>query len=168
MFNFFKNKNRSQALEPTPTAKGAANNANIRYEPTLIPNLKKDHKKMSSIYVEIENAYHAGKAADIRRFLIEFKDLLTGHILKENISLYAYMKYNLKNDPINYELMQSMQKEMGDIGRVVYRFLDKSTKSTAVYDVEFKREFDQIVNALVRRMQNEENQLYSIYTEPTD
>jgi hypothetical protein len=92
--------------------------------------------------------------------------VLTGQLLRENISLYAYLKYNLSDDPINLELMQSMQREMGEIGRVVFRFLKPASVESTQHGAEFKKDFDDIGAAFVSRIQSEENVLYPIYGEP--
>lgn len=162
MFGFIKIKKK-----PTknPITKFAPN-TKIRHDVNLIHTLTSEHRMLLAIYRRIEATYNKKQYSALPSLLLEFKDLLTGHLLKENVSLYVYLKYSLIDDPSNFELMQSMQNEMSTIGRIVFRFLKMATSENVQYDENFKREFDSIGLALVRRIQNEESMLYPIYGEP--
>lgn len=166
MFGFLKRKRKVTPIAGVKSRVRYAPNTKIRYDRNLITVFKDDHKKLLEIYQRIDIAYGNNDSVVIRRLLRQFKNLLTGHLLRENVSLYAYLKYNLSDDPINLELMQSMQREMGEIGRVVFRFLKKATDQSARYNEAFKKDFDDIGAALVTRIQNEERVLYPIYGEP--
>jgi len=171
MFGLFRsrkesNKHSKKQHDDVVGSELYAPNTRIRYDNNLIHNLTNEHRLLLDLYRKIEAAYSHRHMRLLPELLIEFKDLLIGHLLKENVNLYVYLKYSLQDDPTNLELMKHMQEEMGEIGRVIFRFLKEATAENAIYDDQFKKEFDGIGNALVRRIKNEEIMLYPIYLEP--
>lgn len=168
MFNFFKRK------KPTPDKTNTAKHhyapeTHIKYDENLVPSLIDEHQLLLSSFTQTLHAFEANNAGDTRKNLIQFKDLLRGHLLKENTLLYVYLKYATKKDEYSNELVTEMQVEMGKIGREVFNFLKKWTDPDAQYfDNEFGQQLKDIGAILTKRIENEENSLYVIYKEPSE
>jgi hypothetical protein len=162
MWKFFSRK-KAKVAEPSAEY---VPGTQLSYDPTLITKLTADHRELIDLYKGCAAAY--GKSdKKLAKELAQFKRKLTSHLLVENLRFYTYMKYLLKSDSDNTVLMRHFQTEMGEIGKVVFAFLDRYTQPGAVYDIEFKAEFDQIGAALVARIEAEENDLYTLYCSPS-
>lgn len=164
MFKIFKKKEEDR---PFNVAAGkTAPGSGIQYSPKLIKELEDDHKALVNLYKEAANAIERRDGAALRRNLGQLKDSLTGHLLKENLKLYAYMNHCYRNDAEGVDLIKGFRNDMTQIGKVVFNFLSKYTAPGAKFDLAFKKEFDAIGEALVRRIESEEKQLYPLYMSP--
>jgi hemerythrin-like domain-containing protein len=88
---------------------------------------------------------------------------LFAHFAHEEKTLYKYLDALYKNDEDNRELVKEFNKSMHDIQIFVEDFMEKYTDSAVNYDDEFIKDFDGLVEALAKRIDTEENHLYSLY-----
>ncbi len=162
-FNRNKEDSKTKSNE-TKTAPGTQ----IYYHPELIDELTKDHQVLVELAGTIKQLYDDGAFDSIRDMLSRFGSLLRGHLLKENIKLYAYLQHVLAGDEENTALMQGFRNEIKDIGRTVTAFLHKYSKRD--WDIElrtsFGGEFDKVLTTLGKRIQTEESILYKLYLPP--
>ncbi len=163
MFNLFKRKK-----DKATKHKQYAPNTKIPYREDLIEELTDEHQVLLQIYSQIlKLADDPRNRRQIRKLLNKFKDTLRGHLLKENTFLYVYLNYVTKNDLYTNQLIVDMQQEMGEIGKVVFHFLQRWTgQANPSYDANFLNELKGIGEVLVKRIENEENNLYIIYSQP--
>lgn len=148
--------------EETIDTHSYAPNTKIPYKENLIPVLLDEHRKLLSLYGETLNAAKAGDASLTKRKLNNFKRLFRGHLLKENVSLYTYLKHAI-SDQGTAEIISFMKTEMYGVGKEVNSFLSRYTKEDAVIDKNFIRRFEAVGEALVRRIEDEEEHLYPVY-----
>jgi len=157
--------NSSKSQNTAPPEPVYAPNTSIKFDHDLIEVLEAEHQALLKLFGNVLNFVKVGRQEQARRSLIKFRDLLVGHILKENTSLYIYLKHAVEDDATT-EIVTTMKTEMDDIGRVVVKFLNDHIKNPANLDQEFVEKFEVIGEKLVRRIQNEESHLYPVYSAP--
>lgn len=165
LFNAFRSKSHSEREHAPPHVFRPAPGTSIYYDPELIPKLKKDHSDLLNMYNRIDTALSKEKFESIPQLLSEFRSGLQAHLLVENVRLYVYLRHQLATNMETADLINGFSREMEDIGRVVMGFIRKYSDSAidATNVAAFTQEFKGIGAALVKRIQREENDLYSLY-----
>lgn len=176
MFNLFRSNSASstspqssagssRANERQAAQAGTAPGTGIRYSPTLIDELKSDHKQLLGIYTAIQTAFDKGDYVTVSAKLNEFRIGLQGHLLTENVRFYIYLDRVHGQDEMNSDLIRGFRKEMDGIGRAALSFLKKY--ETIGVDKElagaFAKDFAAIGAVLGERIQREESTLYPLY-----
>lgn len=165
--NFFKGRPEKQKpgarrhhKQPSLRSKGVA------FDSGLIENLEKDHEVLIEIFGKIwSDGYEKSDFESVSRHLSEFKSLFQSHLLKENVKFYAYLEQAMKRDPHSLSIVREFRKDMNDIANAVIGFCKQYEKPehTKVSHESFKTDYQGIGQALVRRVQLEERDLYSLY-----
>jgi hemerythrin-like domain-containing protein len=141
----------------------------IAYKPALVDELKSEHRELLHLFKVLVAAHQRGDQDAALANLKRFTYALRGHLLKENLHLYVYLKHALNEDPESSALMASMRVEMGKIGRVLNDFVTRYT--SAPWDFEMRQdlgaELNKIAEVLSVRIQQEEEVLYPMYMHPT-
>ncbi len=136
------------------------------HNPSLIYQLKNDHKKLFNIYSELYNLFINDDNHDIVvEKLIQLKVMLDMHISFEDTLLYSYLnsKYRNINDKLSF--INNAQKEMENIIKVALKFIDDCSNSELYNEHRdrFKKELKLIGDILVKRVEFEEDRLYPLY-----
>ncbi|MBI5329194.1 MAG: hemerythrin domain-containing protein [Betaproteobacteria bacterium] len=173
MFDFlFRRKTETPAPAPASTpAADVAPGTHLHYDPHLTPELLADHKALLGQFGAVLSATGKRDSSAVIELLNRFGDDLRGHILKENIRLYVYLKHSLQNDEDSLEIMQGFSREMHQIGRAVTDFLHRYTHENTwdeAHWVVFERDLKGVGGVLGKRIQTEESVLYPLYLPPTD
>jgi len=159
-------KDKKGSGQPTKTLKQAVRkpktSTKISYNSDLVPTLIGEHKMLLKLHGEIIDSAKREEHQRTKKLLVKFKNLLVGHLLKENTSLYTYLKHSL-SDPSSSELATGMKQEMDGIAQAVMQFIKTALEDDYVYDENFISEFSGIGAALVNRIESEENSLYLAY-----
>ena len=134
----------------------------IPYKENLVPTLLSEHQVLLRIYSDTLEAAKNGDTDLTKLKLGKFKDLFTAHLTKESVFLYTYLNQSLNNDDA-VNISKEMQTEMHGIGGAVNDFLKLYMSDSAVIDGKFIKELEGIGGALVKRIENEESQLYPTY-----
>lgn len=163
-------ENQAAPATPQPTATLAvacaqAPGTHIAYHPNLIDQLQGDHQKLLGIFGNILATFNAGDLAGTAKLLEEFRGNIQGHLLTENVKLYIYLEHALRQDEESHQLVHGFRHEMDGIGKVVLAFLGKykNIASQPELAAAFGTELAQIGEALVARIQREEETLYPLY-----
>lgn len=173
MFGFlFKRKPAEPSPPSSPVPAPAAEVApgtHLHFDPGLVAELKADHGQLVALFQQVgESAVRRDSQALAER-LTRFGDSLRGHVLKENVRLYVYLKHSLQSDENSLAVMQEFAREMHQIGQAVTGFLQKYTQVSqwddAQWDV-FDRDLGAVGKVLTRRIETEENTLYPLYMPP--
>ena len=145
-----------------------APDSKIAYHPDLIQRLENHHASLLKLFGLIKTQTEEGNLAGTHSSLQTFRQILTSHLLEENVKLYTYLTKCLCNDDDSKALMLSMKSQMGSIGSVVMRFLNGYINKGVTRDNkdQFLKELDEIGVALVQRIENEEKTLYTMYMPP--
>lgn len=172
--NFFFLGRRDNATVAERSTRGgmqqAAPGTEIHYDKNLIPRFKSHHYDLVQEISRVKKLVNAGDYQGGLGSLRTFKSLLQQHLLEENLLFYTYLHHCLTNDAEGRDLMSEMRSEMGEIGRLVTRFI----KHYLEFGVDvrnagkFDTELSSIISALGDRIAREESSLYKLYLPPSD
>ncbi|HEX7342239.1 MAG TPA: hemerythrin domain-containing protein [Rhodanobacteraceae bacterium] len=151
-----------------PLPASIAPGTEIQFHPDLIARFNGHHASLRKL-LEIVRAHAMdNKFAEAQKSLQSFRNVLSAHLLEENVKLYTYMAKCLVGDPDSEGLITGMKAEMGRIGTGVMHFLNKYRDAgiTPFNKAQFLGELDAIGATLAERMEREETSLYSMYMPP--
>jgi len=134
--------------------------SSFSYDKNLIKEFKKDHKKLVKILTKIENGKDATK---IKELFIVFRTEILGHLLSEDIRLYNYLREHYQNDQNTLTLILEYEKSIKDIQKTVLSFIEFYTQDNVKFDNLFKNKLNNIIEALLSRIETEEKNLYTLY-----
>lgn len=138
----------------------------IAYDPNLIAALEADHSKLVELYGKMwDEGFEKKNYVKLARILAEFKSLFQGHLLKENVRFYVYLEQSLGKDNHTLAVVKEFRTDMNDIANAVIGFCKRYSKGafTAAMEAQFKKDYTAVGEALTRRVQSEERDLYSLY-----
>ncbi len=136
------------------------------HNPSLIHQLKDDHKKLFTIYNELYNLFINNEKHEIVvEKLIQLKVMLDMHIDFEDSLLYSYLNNKYRNINNKLSFINDAQKEMENIIKVALKFIDDCSNSELYnkHRDKFKKELELIGDILVKRVEFEEDRLYPLY-----
>ena len=139
---------------------------NILYDAELIDDLINEHHELVSLFDKVwSEGYRVKEYSKISNYLSEFNNLFQDHLLKENLRFYGYVELTTKHDPKLHTVMRDFRKDMNAIAYAVVGFCEKYMK-TEFDDIslkQFAEDYKGIKKALLRRIETEEQDLYSLY-----
>jgi len=161
--NTVEQRSPSEQLKPNKESDGNVNT--IALHPNLVKNLKKDHQHLLGLYTGMLENAKSQKYDTIVEDLRKFKSEFGSHLGAENIKFYGYLEQQLEQNTPESKEMREFRREMNTIERSVNKFLDKWIESGVnnTTSLAFLSESEKIANALVQRIENEEQKLYPIY-----
>lgn len=168
MFGFLKTKTKKEKeknIEEEKKEFACAPGTQIRYAPELIDKLQDDHQLLLQIFGQINTAFSASDYKLVTKRLKEFKTALMDHLLTENVRLYIYLSRSFATDDVNSDLVQGFRTEMNGIAKAVMTFLTRY-ETIGVDETlaeTFSKDLKDIGEALVARIDREENTLYPLY-----
>lgn len=166
MLDFFRKKNsKSESHVEEQQDFSSAPGTQIRYAPDLIDKLKGDHRVLLGTYGEIKVAFDTGDYTLVTEKLKAFKIGLMDHLLTENVRLYIYLAHSFASDETNGDLVKGFRGEMDQIAKVVMAFLTRyeTIGIDKALAAPFGADLEAIGEALVARIEREENTLYPLY-----
>lgn len=143
-----------------------APNTKISYDKKLIKGLESEHQQLLTLFGKVVEQVQAEKEPEAKKTLAKFKTLLMSHLLKENTSLYVYLKHTADSEA-DLSLITDMKHEMDVVGRNVVRFLNTNIDASTRLDHVFLEQFQAVGVQLVKRIEREESQLYPTYAPPS-
>lgn len=165
---FFGRKNRDKPDAIAPAVQQVAPGTQIHYDVKLIDHFLDHHHALVDLIAKVKSSAQASRFDETEKYVRKFKLLLNEHLLEENLRLYTYLSYCLKEDPEGSDLMREMRQEMGDIGRKVSNFIKHYSEFgiNGQNVTKFLAELDQITNVFGDRIAREERSLYTMYLPP--
>lgn len=153
-------RNGHSASQSTPER--CAPNTKLAYNPTLVAKLEAENRQLLSAYWKTLAAAQNHQLELTKQLMVVFKDLLVDHLLRENTSLYVYLRHSAKR-PSSRNAIKSVKSEMDQISRNVMHFLDKAIHEDINFDGDFIKRFEDIGAALTERIEKEEAFVYPNY-----
>jgi hypothetical protein len=138
----------------------------ITYKPTLIAELKEDHRTLLKTFQDIRRAAADRNVEMINQRLAVFKDMLAAHSLKEDLHFYSYTQayFSRHDDADSAETVHEFRKELRQIAHAVKNFLSRyEGKVDAVNLGNFESDLGVVGEALGKRIGREETILYPLY-----
>lgn len=155
-------KTSMQQNASSPKFKGYAPNTKIAYKPDLVPILENEHRELVSLYMDAMTAAQNRKAKRAKALLTDFKDVFIDHVLKENTSMYIYLRHSARRQS-SQDAIQSVKGDMDQIARRVKQFLDHSIDEKTVVDAKFVLDMQDVGKVLMKRIEQEEAFVYPHY-----
>ena len=135
-------------------------NENSLYQDKLIQELHQEHKKLFELYTKITNENNPKKKLNLlKKFYYDYHL----HILKEDKQLYSHLLVKYKFVPEKYEFIKQKQEEMKNITSFIEDFAKKYSNLESIQTEDFKKDLATLGEALTKRVEFEEKELYSFY-----
>ena len=135
-------------------------NENSLYQDKLIKDLNKEHQNLFETYIKITKEENLKKKLKLlKKFYYDYHL----HILKEDKQLYKHLLVKYKFDTDKAKLIEEKQKEMKDITDFIENFAQKYSNIENLQTNEFNKDLEILGEALTKRVEFEENELYSLY-----
>ncbi len=125
----------------------------------LIEELKKDHSEIVAALNEVKELGILSKEGQAK--LLSVKEHLLMHLKKEDEQLYPVLKKEAEHNKSLKNALDLCAIDMENVSRVVLEFFDKYSRG--VLGKELQREFENLCEALGKRITNEEDVLYEEY-----
>lgn len=144
--------------------KAVQDHSRFNYSPELIAGLKDDHAVLLRQYAALERMAIDARYTEIPAAIAEFKEKFDVHVLHENLHFYCYIQDKARTLQ-ERELIKSFRGEMNSIGRAVVAFAKRYLASgvTSLNSQAFLTELREVGLLLVRRIEREEKDLYTLY-----
>jgi len=146
MFNFFK-KNKSLA-----------------HNSKKVKKWHKEHEKLGECAMNIVNSYEKNNLSQTRKHLVKLQDMAFGHLMDEDLTFFELSEKaeasDLEENQEIIDAMKEFRRSFLDVKSALIHFLIKYTNPENELDEEFKQSLDAIIEALVNRIEFEENNLY--------
>ncbi|MCA0899151.1 hemerythrin domain-containing protein [Microbulbifer agarilyticus] len=165
MFGLFSSKSRDNK-DTEKDVSGTSGRRTIKYDPSLILSLKNDHHELVNIFQRIwSEGFEKQNFRQLSELLSIFKSTFQAHLIKENVSFYVYLEQSLVNDRHTLQIVKDFRTDMNDIANAVIQFCKRYSRGTLSREelIRFKSDYEQIGEALTRRVSLEEKELYTLY-----
>lgn len=182
MFSFWKAKQKtldeSDATVPIPASSALPDAAAtapsilpadagvLPYYPDLVEELLAEHEAVNALEQRLRRAYMRQDWPRVAKRLRELGTLLRGHILKENVRLYAYLQQVTENEA-DVETIKHFRRGAKVLSEALLAFFERYENIDQLPPQQaaaFLADLDVISQAVHARMQSEEQQLYPLYS----
>ena len=166
--SLFVSKNAADKSAPSAPEQQVAPGTQIRYDAGLINHFKAHHDTMAERLAAVRTSARNGDYGKALHSVHEFKQLLSEHLLEENLRLYTYLIHCMDDDPAGKERLLVMRKEMSTMARKVMDFMRKYEARGVNSDnaANFLEDLDEVSRSLGERFAREEGSLYPLYRPP--
>jgi len=128
----------------------------------LIQQLKEEHKQISYSFEEIKEVFKGKNHFSDK--IINLKELLINHLKLEDKLLYP--KFSESKQSEIKKIGEDFQEEMTQISKKVMNFFTKYELQNILKlkeDTQFKTELEEIISAVKKRLEIEENILFPAF-----
>lgn len=133
---------------------------NSIYQQKLIQELNKEHQHLFNLYVKITEESNLKKKLNLlKKFYYDYHL----HILKEDKQLYTHLLVKYKFQIKQYQFIKQKQEEMKEITNFIENFSKKYNNIQSLQTEDFQQDLKTLGEALTKRVEFEENELYSFY-----
>lgn len=145
-----------------------APNTEIPYKPSLIQELKQENRTILAGFKLLKEKIKLNDIETSREVLVELKRALLDHFIKENISLYVYIKALNQGNHDKNCLLKELKREMDGVQAMMFMFFSTylNTELTADELYALGEELNVIGKVMRWRIKREEKELYPLYIAP--
>ena len=147
------------------TPKASRDHSRFNFSPSLVASLKGDHVELIKLHADLARLATEGRYTALPAALAAFKSKFDLHVLNENLHLYCYVEEKATARPDDQDMIRGFRSEMNAIARAVVNFVKKyrSEGVDAQTAPEFLVEARQVGALLLKRIEREEKELYTLY-----
>ena len=166
--SMFVSRNAADRSAPSAPEQQVAPGTQIRYDAGLINHFKAHHDTLTELLAGVRASAQNGDYGKTLHSVLEFKQLLSEHLLEENLRLYTYLIHCMDADPAGKERLLGMRKEMSTMARKVRDFMHKyeARGVDSGNATDFLEDLDEVSRSLGERFAREESSLYPLYRPP--
>lgn len=115
---------KNSADQATAGRGAYAPNTEIAYNPSLVQELKLKNRTILAGFTLLKNILRKNDVEGSRSILIQLKRLLLDHFIKENISLYVYIKTLAKNNVQISRKLKELKRQMDGVQATIFLFFN--------------------------------------------
>lgn len=163
LIRFFKKLLQPNTVAPQNYA--GKNVGVIQFSSQLIPQLKDEHTELVQLYGSIGQQLAQQQFTAVHDSLEVLKDKFQRHIMQENVQFYCYLEKFFHEEPQRLDEIKEYRKEMNAISSAVVKFIKKwqNQPIDSMSCHEFHTEYEAVGKVLAKRIDQEENHLYTLY-----
>jgi len=123
-----------------------------------------EHKALANTALSVVKNYEENDMKKARKQLEKLQDIALAHLMDEDNTFFKLFD-KAKDTKTDQEIVDSIKKfrtSFIDIKSTIFYFFIKYTNPKHELDAVFKEKLDGIINALIKRMEFEENNLYKL------
>ena len=138
--------------------------------PELIQQLTKEHSQLISSFADVIKLSENQRFDKAIEGLTAFRSALTEHLIKENSQLYLELNTEYRNDPIEFQLISGLRKDMTEFAKTFLVFI-QTWRVQGINPGSLKRFLLQakaLNDVLIKRLQEEERDLFPLYYTPPE
>ena len=123
---------------------------------------KAEHQSLAKYAIKVVEAYDKNEKKKARKHLDKLQGLALNHLMDEDVTFYELCKNAKSKDERILCAMKEFRRSFTDTKRVLFHFFIFYTNPSNDLDSLFRQKLDAIIGALVKRIEFEENNLYSL------
>ena len=123
-----------------------------------------EHKALAKEAMEVVKFYDNNNMVKAKKHLIKLQNLALNHLMDEDVT-FSDLFHKADNSETDRKIMESMKEFRAtfiDTKKVLIHFFIHYTDESTVLDAHFKEQLDGIIGALVKRIEFEEKNLYTL------
>lgn len=159
---------RSEDSDPSSQVKLFAPNTEIPFKPALVKDLKRENRTILAALKLLKDKIKQNDIETSREMLVELKRAILDHFIKENVSLFVYIKAITHDDVDKHHLLKELKREMDGVQSMMFLFfstyLNIELSTDDLYAME--QELSVIGKVMQWRVKREEKELYPLYVAP--
>lgn len=134
--------------------------ANISHSAKKVAKWSNEHRKLEELAGKIVAAYETEDYKASRKHLCKLQNIALKHLMDEDVTFFELMKNTDEKDQRIIDSIKEFRKSFVDTKKALIRFFIIYTNPVNPLDARFKTTLDVIIDALVNRIEFEENNLY--------
>lgn len=123
---------------------------------------KVEHQSLATYAMKVVEAYDKEDKKKARKHLDKLQVLALNHLMDEDVTFFELCKNAKTKDEKILCAMKEFRRSFIDTKRVLFHFFIFYTNPKNDLDNIFRKKLDAIIGALVKRMEFEESNLYSL------
>jgi len=129
----------------------------------LVEKWKKEHQEIVKLANELIGAYYKNDMQKAKSIVKKLNELAINHIIDEDIEFYAILKdEKRKPDAMTAKAIKEFVESFKGTKDTLMEFLRGYSKDDAVLDENFIETFKKLVDAVAKRIDYEEHNVYSL------
>ena len=123
---------------------------------------KEEHREIVALATALLNSYDKGEKEDLKNILEELRVITFNHLMSEDAEFYRLLEEYKNKDSKTELFIKEFEESFYGTKAALMHFLDDYTKKSLPIDDTFIKRFNELVDILLKRIEFEESNLYSL------
>jgi len=137
-------------------------NRDLEYNAKVVKRWTNEHRKLEKYAGKVIASYDKNNTKQAKKYLNKLELLALNHLMDEDVTFFDLEKMAKDKDKRILDAMIEFRRSFSGTKKALFHFFFYYTSPKTVLDANFREKFDGIVNALVQRIEFEENNLYQM------